>query len=810
MKKPMKKLLTAVTAAALVFSCFLPAAGVDTTVSAQAAVYQETADGSGIFTNGKYKYYTTSDKQGNYYLVQKNLKTGKKIKLKKFKRTGLSDSPDSYTVTAVSGSNVYICRDSEKSWSYTTYTYNVKKGKVIKKTKKARITETIGKYAAVCQEKVTDVTPVKYTIYKMTVKGLKKVKTLGKYVRQVTAKNKKFYYAVYPASGNMNSVKIYRINKNGKKKTLLCSYSLASSTASVYVESYGSNSCVLSYSDNGEEGTVTIQYKTNTILSSTGSSSSQTSSGSTDSSASSGSTDSSTSSGSTDSSGSGTDTGSSDTGSSDTDSGSGSGDSDSDSDSGSAEDQDDDSSNGPGSDSSDGPGGDSSDGPGGDSSGGGTTDGDSSSLTYTAVNTYTEDTTVSNETITSTGTDENAVLVATEDITVLLDTVTIIRESDDSTGGDNASFYGVGASSLVTDGTLKIINSTITSNAAGGAGVFAYGDGVAYVKDTTITTKQDTSGGIHVAGGGTLYAWNLNVTTAGGSSAAIRSDRGSGTMVVDGGTYTSNGSGSPAIYCAADITVHDAVLEATASEAICIEGLNTIRLFDCDLTGNMADDSQNDCTWNVILYQSQSGDSEEGNSTFEMVGGTLTAKNGGMFYTTNTESTFILSGVTINNAEDAEFLFKCTGNSNERGWGSTGSNGADSVFTAIDQTLEGDVLWDTISQMDFYLTEGSTLTGAVLNDESQAGSGGSGYANVYIDESSTWIVTEDSMLTALYNAGTITDADGNPVTVLDTDGNVLVEGTSTYQITVSSYSTSADLSGASSVESWESYEKSWE
>lgn len=272
---------------------------------------------------------------------------------------------------------------------------------------------------------------------------------------------------------------------------------------------------------------------------------------------------------------------------------------------------------------------------------------------YAAANTYTEDTRVSGSELTSTGTDENAVLVATEGITADLDDVTITRRSDESTGGDSSSFYGVGAAALVTDGTLNISGSTITTDAAGGAGVFAYGDGTARVSDTTITTARDTSGGIHVAGGGTLYAWDLNVETNGESSAAIRSDRGSGTMVVDGGSYTSNGEGSPAVYSTADITVHDADLAATGSEAICIEGLNTIRLFDCNLSGSMRDLDQNDCTWNVILYQSMSGDSQEGNSTFEMVGGTLTARNGGMFYTTNTESTFILSGVDITGAADS-------------------------------------------------------------------------------------------------------------------------------------------------------------
>ena len=151
---------------------------------------------------------------------------------------------------------------------------------------------------------------------------------------------------------------------------------------------------------------------------------------------------------------------------------------------------------------------------------------------YDAVTEYTEDTQVSGSQVDSTGTDENAVLVATEGVTATLDGTTITIDSGDSSGGDSASFYGVGAAALVTDGTLVISNSTITTDAAGGAGVFAYGNGTAYVSDTTITTAQDTSGGIHVAGGGTLYAWDLTVETSGESAEAIRSDRGSGTMVV--------------------------------------------------------------------------------------------------------------------------------------------------------------------------------------------------------------------------------------------------------------------------------------
>lgn len=441
--------------------------------------------------------------------------------------------------------------------------------------------------------------------------------------------------------------------------------------------------------------------------------------------------------------------------------------------------------------------------PGGDgqgASGQGGPDGQSQGVdSYTAANEYTEDTTVSNETIESIGTDENAALISSG-ASVTLDNDTITRTSEDSQGGDNSSFYGVGAAVLATDGTAYVKDGSVTTDAAGGAGLFAYGDGTVYASGTIVKTTQDTSGGVHVAGGGTLYGWDLDVETNGESSAAIRSDRGGGTMVIDGGNYVSNGVGSPAIYSTADIAVSNATLTANGSEAICIEGLNSIHLYDCDLTGNMSDLDQNDNTWTVILYQSMSGDSEVGNSTFQMDGGSLTSENGGVFYTTNTESTITLNNVDINYNDDNEFFLQCTGNTNQRGWGQSGVNGADCHFTGISQDMQGDVIWDSISDLDFYLTEGSSLTGAVVDDESYAGEGGEGYCNVYVSADSTWTVTGDSTVSSLENEGTIVDSNGKTVTIQGTDGTVYVQGDSEYTITTGSYSDTADMSGATAIQ----------
>lgn len=321
---------------------------------------------------------------------------------------------------------------------------------------------------------------------------------------------------------------------------------------------------------------------------------------------------------------------------------------------------------------------------------------------YDTANTYDSDTEVSDTSLESTGTDENAALVSSG-ANVTFNNIDITRNSSDSTGGDNSSFYGVGAALLATDGNAYVKGGTVTTDAAGGAGLFAYGDGTVYAADTTIKTTQDTSGGIHAAGGGKLYAWDLNVETDGESAAAIRSDRG---------------------------------------------------------------------------------------------GGTLTSKNGGVFYTTNTESDITLKDVDITYNNDNEYFLRCTGNNNERGWGESGANGADCDFTAISQDMEGSVIWDTISQLDFYMTDGSNLTGAIIDDESFAGNGGDGYCNVYVSDDSTWTVTGDSTVSKLSNAGTIVDDSGKTVTVKGTDGTVYVEGDSDYTITVDKYEDTADTSGS--------------
>ena len=392
----------------------------------------------------------------------------------------------------------------------------------------------------------------------------------------------------------------------------------------------------------------------------------------------------------------------------------------------------------------------------------------------TSIATITEDGTYSSTSYSSTGDDENVLRV--DGATVTLDSVTVDKSAGSSSNTEDGDFYGQNAALLATNGAnVTIKNATVNSSAQNGNGIFSYGAGTTVnVSDSTITTTADNSGGIQTTGGGTTNATNLTVNTSGNSAAAIRSDRGGGTVVVDKGTYISNGYNSPAVYSTADITVSNATLTANNSESLVIEGKNSIKLNNCDVSGNMSStegSSSDENVHNVMIYQSMSGDAEVGTSEFDMTGGSLTGNNGDMFYITNTHSIINLSNVDITNKDADAYLMRVTGNSAARGWGKAGANGAQVEFTASNQTLNGNIAVDTVSTLNMTLTDSSDFTGTInIIDNAQNGTAVDNNAVVTIDSDSTWTLTGDCTVTSLENNGTI-NFNGHTITLAD--GTVL-------------------------------------
>jgi hypothetical protein len=366
---------------------------------------------------------------------------------------------------------------------------------------------------------------------------------------------------------------------------------------------------------------------------------------------------------------------------------------------------------------------------------------------------------VSGGTYTSSEDDQNAIR-AEGDVSATLDDVTVEKTGGSASSNDASSFYGLNAAVLATDGaTLTIDGGSVTATTEGSNGVFASDGATIHVDGTTISVSGGNAGGIEVAGGGILYANDLTVQTT--DKAAIRSDRGGGTLVVDGGTYTTSGStGAPAIYSTADITVSNATLVSNDSEAVVIEGLNSVTLIDSDVTGDMRGSQGNDeNTQNVMLYQSMSGDAEAGTSSFTMSGGSLVALSGDMFYVTNTDSVIDLTGVELSLSDDGDLLV-VAGNSSSRGWGIEGANGGTCEFDLSRQTASGDIMVDAISELAMTIADGSSFTGTINADGTSAAA-----ISVSIDDSSSWTLTGDSSITEFVGSMDRVDLDGHTLYV---------------------------------------------
>lgn len=379
--------------------------------------------------------------------------------------------------------------------------------------------------------------------------------------------------------------------------------------------------------------------------------------------------------------------------------------------------------------------------------------GTNTNTTYKGVTEITSDTTLKNESYSSTDEDENALLISGK-VSVTASDIEVTKTGD-SDGGDATSFYGTNSAILAKGGsTLTISDATITTNATGANGVFSYGgtattnntssDGTTVnISDSTITTTKDNSGGIMTTGGGITNATNLTITTSGTSSAAIRTDRGGGTVTVNKGTYTTNGKGSPTVYSTADVTVKNATLTSTKSEGIVIEGKNSVTLENVKLTSTNNTLNGKSTTYkNIFLYQSMSGDASDGTSSFTSKNSEIITNKGDTFYVTNTSSIINLTNNKITNKDTTGAFLRIQKDS----WGSTGANGGYVTLNMTNQTATGDIIVDELSTLKMNITEKSSFTGSINTDNTAKS------ITLKLDKTSTLKLTADSYVTSLDNA----------------------------------------------------------
>ena len=365
--------------------------------------------------------------------------------------------------------------------------------------------------------------------------------------------------------------------------------------------------------------------------------------------------------------------------------------------------------------------------------------GNNADVLHNGATEISSDTTNNLQTYSSTEGSQNAFLVTNGTSKISNAKITKSGNSND----ENSDFYGTNAAVLVKNGTLNIDGGSVTTNGSHANGVFAYANGTINLTNTNIKTTSNNSGAIMVTGGGKLNATNVTAETDGNSSAPIRSDRGGGIMIVNGGKYTANGIGSPVIYSTANVTVNNATLISTKSEGAVVEGKNSITLNNVNLTDTNTTLNGNSETYkNIFIYQSMSGDADEGLASFSAKDSTITTNKGDTIFVTNTKATISLTNnKIINNDSTGAFLRIQSGK-----WGRSGSNGGDLTLNANNQIINGDIFVDNISTLNMKLTNGSNYTGKINGNNTAKN------ITLSLDSTSKIKLTGDTYVTTLEDA----------------------------------------------------------
>ncbi|VEI18079.1 hypothetical protein [Actinomyces viscosus] len=249
---------------------------------------------------------------------------------------------------------------------------------------------------------------------------------------------------------------------------------------------------------------------------------------------------------------------------------------------------------------------------------------------------------------------------------------------------DSYNFYGLNSAVVVVGegSSATVTETTMTTDASGANAVVATGGASATVTACAIATTGESSRGLHATYAGVINGSDLTIETQGAHCAAVATDRGSGTVTVEGAnTFTTNGDGSPCLYSTGQITVSGLTGQANASQAVVVEGKNHATVSDSTLTSASTKGG-------VMLYQSMSGDAADADaatevSTLAMTRVSLTCTQAvPILYVTNTSSQATLTACTLTTTGGLA-------TAGEDRWGTSGSNGGTLALTMDATTSDG-------------------------------------------------------------------------------------------------------------------------
>ncbi|MBM2766041.1 autotransporter outer membrane beta-barrel domain-containing protein [Burkholderia anthina] len=280
---------------------------------------------------------------------------------------------------------------------------------------------------------------------------------------------------------------------------------------------------------------------------------------------------------------------------------------------------------------------------------------------------------------------------------------------------------GKGIDNLGTHTTIALSGTQIGTTGNGADGLSSTGAGARIATDaaTVIRTAGDAARGVFVSGAdSTLAANGTTVATTGAGANAIVADSGA-TALLSGTKLSTTGAAADGLVAQNGGRIGDtgSSIASTAGNGATVDGGGVLALTGTTLKGATAgvlstDTSATGATSSVLV---------DGGSVASVAGPAFAARGG-------TVDIAVRNG-TVVTAGNGTLLDL--------------ANGSNATFNASAVNLTGDIVSDASSTGNVFLTNGTTLTGKIDP------------VALSIDTTSTWHMTDSSVLSSLNNAGLV-------------------------------------------------------
>ena len=140
---------------------------------------------------------------------------------------------------------------------------------------------------------------------------------------------------------------------------------------------------------------------------------------------------------------------------------------------------------------------------------------------------------------------------------------------------------------------------------------------------------------------------------------------------------------------------------------------NSVTLDNVDLVDTNSKLNGKSTTYkNIFLYQSMSGDADDGTSLFSASNSRIITNQGDTFYITNTTAVIDLENNTFVNTDSTGYFLRAQKDS----WGNEGSNGGNVTLNMKNQKVVGNIAIDSISTLVMNLENKSSYEGTINGD----------------------------------------------------------------------------------------------